>query len=221
MTMDGINVGANTEGIWSPRLIGIRETVEDLGKFLPPGDDWMPTVLVDGIFPADMPKVEPEQIGKNGMLVVGLGGDMMNGDANKDLTATLMMLMAIKLKAKGMTFISTVWVSQMVKPEGENEYLETLSEEERRKYIYAQARAHGRPADDPNRKERLMLLSVYFGGPDDGTKIAFADIKRDQINPPTLHDWTLIDGGGENFFGRFPEAIYAGLKIAREVEAKQ
>lgn len=220
MSIDGIGPGGGGPADWSERLISLRKTTEDIGTSLEPDADWMPTVLVEGTFPADMPNVKPEMIGKEGIVIIGLAGGFMNSDQSKDLTAIIMTGAAKALQAKGMTFISTIWMIEYQNSQAESDYIASLPEEEKRKYVYDLAKAQGPPREHPNRKERLMLMSVYYGGEDDGTKIAYADIKREKEKHPILFNWKLMDGSGENFFGRFPEAIYAGLRMAAEDRAK-
>jgi hypothetical protein len=213
--IDGIGKSQKPGHNWSEHLLEIRRQVEDIGTHLAWDADWMPVVFVEGIFPADMPGVRPEAIGKEGTLILGLADGFVS-EASKDVTSILMMAIARALKAKGMTFLSCVWMSEMPS-NWKGIDVDLLPEEEQRKEAYAAARAFGPPSKDPNRKERLMLLSVYYGGPEDGTKIAYADIKREEGKHPQLQNWTLWEEGG-TFFGRFPEAIYAGLKMAREAE---
>jgi hypothetical protein len=220
--MNEINDLYDEEATWSPRLMSLRETIEDIGKDLPPEDDWMPVVMVEGIFPADMPGVKPEQIGQPGIIVLGMAGNLMNHDAGKDFVAIMMEGMAEKFRATAMTFISTAWAStpparKMSK--AEEEYYKNESEEETRKRMYAEAKAFGRPSEDPNRKEIVIVLSVAYGGEDDGTKIATADIVRSK-GPPQLTNWKII-APGVGFTGRFPDAIYQGLKKASEIRAKE
>lgn len=204
------------KGEWSPHLMWIRTSAEKIGKDLGPNDDWMPTVFVEGTFPADFPNVLPEQIGKEGMIILGLAGGFMDNDTTKDFVAFMMTRLAKKLKATGMTFLCTCWMSQPPHTK-EDDMPEGLTEEQQREFVYARARAFGPPSKDPNRKERLMMLSVYYGGVDDGTKFIFADIKREKDKPPVLYNWNLIDATGEmEFMGRFSDAIYEGLKLARE-----
>jgi hypothetical protein len=188
------------EGTWSPRLLAIRETVEHIGKSLPPDDDWMPVVFVEGTFPADMPDV---------------------------FLAGIMRGLAIKMKARGMTFLSTVWMSHVKDPAYFKPGPENESEEDMKRRALDEAEAwrkkHGPPSKDPNRIERIMLFSVYYGGIDDGTKMAYADIKRSPGKHPVLQDWHLHDAAEMGFTGRFYDAVYEGIKEAtrrREREAK-
>lgn len=209
---DPTGFDALEEGSWSEFLMGIRETTESLGKGLGWDEDWMPVVIVDGTFPADLPDVEPDLVGKTGRLIVGFAGDMMRDDESKDYLAAIMGMLAIKTLATGMVFLSTVWMSVLPMTKADDNPDET--EEEHRERIQEEARLHGPPSKDPNRKERLMILSVQYSGEDDGTKFIFASIKREEGKPPVLYDWKLCDSSSMGMLGRFPDAIYMGLKLA-------
>jgi hypothetical protein len=237
MKHDGISIGGAglprmpDSGTWSPRLMSLREMVESIGKDLPWDNDWMPCLLVDGLVPEDLPggeKPPPEKIGQPSLFIVGLP-DAMKDEESKDQTAMIIPLLALKCRAIGMTLVSTVWMSEM-KPIKEV-INENETDDEMRERIYAAARAHVQPSQDPNRKEKLMIHSIYFGTEDDGQKIAFADIKRTPPNPhlhpkglpPELYNWHLWDDSdlGSGFMGRFPEAIYEGLKMSWEIRAAE
>lgn len=208
------------EGAWSEFLMGIRESTESIGKDLKWDEDWMPMVMVDGIFPADMPGLEPEKAGQQGRLFLGIGGDIMNNEEQKERLAEIMFGIAIKMRATSMVFLSTVWMS--ILPMTEDDYERPgETQEEHRARVYEAAKKHGPPSEDPNRKERLMILSVCYGGGDDGTKFIFADIKREEGHHPVLHDWKLCDQESMDMLGRFPEAIYKGLKLARMIRAAE
>jgi hypothetical protein len=227
MSDEVCNTKGIPEGTWSPRLLAIRETVEHIGKSLPPDDDWMPVVFVEGTFPADMPDVRPEDVGKEGIIIVGFTYNVMESDESKDFLAGIMRGLAIKMKAKGMTFLSTVWMSQVKDPAYFQPGPENESEQDMKRRALDEAEAHrkkyGPPSKDPNRIERIMLFSVYYGGIDDGTKLAYADIKRSPGKHPVLQDWHLHDAAEMGFTGRFYDAVYEGIKEAtrrREREAK-
>lgn len=203
------------EGEWSELHRWLKDCVTDLGKRLGPKDDWMPVVFVDATcVPADMPQVDPQIMGKEAMLVIGLP-DGMSSEENKDIVAMMMHALAVKTKARGMTFLSTVWVSHIPAPiMGEDLSDETASATAKDEAM-AHVKQHGPPSEDPNREEKLMLLSIYYGGENDGTKTILADIVRSD-GPPELKNWKLIDDPRTRWMGRFPDALYAGLKEAWE-----
>lgn len=204
------------QGVWSPRLIGLREFAEAIGKTLDWDEDWMPVLFAEtDKIPAGTPGVPPDNIGKPGMIGVGLAGDCLK---------ELIIAVALKLRAKGLTFLMTVWMSA-VKDENPEPVPENETKEEARARAYAWAREHrrkhGTPSEDPNRIEKLMLISIYNGGEDDGFKHAFADIKREKGKPPVLHDWMLFDDPDLNAFGRFADAMDMGLKLSQEIREEE
>jgi hypothetical protein len=213
-------------GTWSNHLSWIREVLEDQGKTLKWDADWMPVVIIDGFHPKEgemPPGVSEEFRGKPGMLVVAIP-DLMSSEEGKERLAMMMRLAAVAFSAKGMSFVSCVWMSTgvavntpRVKPDE--------TDEEWKQRMYAEVREHvekhGQPSQDPNRIEKLMIISIYFGGEDDGQKSVFADIKRQKGKPPELHNWKIVDETLSGFIGRFPDAIYEGLKVAWELRARE
>jgi hypothetical protein len=207
------------EADWSPRLQWIRATVESIGADLKPDGDWMPVVLIEcEPFPGCPlpPGMGPECYGQQSLVIVALG-ELFDSDEGKDRAAESMKMAAVMLNAHAMTFISVGWMV-MVKgsagPEGETE------QEARDRYereIREYQKIHGQPKDDPDHIEKLMLISVAYGGEDDGTKQGYADIVRTPDKPPQLANWKLVDDGSGGSQGRFPEAIYEGLKAAWEI----
>jgi hypothetical protein len=210
---------------WSTRLTAIRETVEDIGKNLDWDDDWMPTVIVDaGKMPADLPngdKTPEDQVGKPARLVIGLAGDFMKNDETKQWTANMMTMLALKVRATGMVFINVVWMVEL--KVDKLELPNDMTEDEWEQEAIAAARRVPPPSKHPERKEKLMLISAQYGGEDDGTKLGFADIKRQEGQHPKLENWQLHNGDGpvSKFIGRFPDAIREGLRMVWEVTAAE
>lgn len=207
---------------WSKRLIGIRRSVEDIGRDLKPDDDWMPVVLVDGVVPKSgplPPGFQEEHRGELATIIVGFAS--FNPD-DKELAAMLMRVMAVAFEATAMAFVSTVWMSVTsapCEPWPENE-----TEPEMHERIMREAEEHtekyGMPSKDPNRIEKLMIISVSDGGEDDGIKTALASIRRFKDKAPSLYDWVIMDDSKGGFIGRFPEAIMDGIKYAAALRAR-
>ncbi len=206
---------------WSERLMSLRRVVEEIGGMLPPEDDWMPVVIIDGSIPktGPLPKgFEDKKRGEKGRFIFGIG-DFMGSDDGKNILAQLMRAAGMALRAETMTFISCVWasISPGIKIDQGNLSDEEFAEADAMRY----RKEHGTPSQDPNRIEKLMMMSVSYGGEDDGPKTAFASIKRYKDKPPALYDWVINDGEESGFIGRFPEAIYDALKMSQELRARE
>ncbi len=206
---------------WSENLMQLRKTVEDIGRSLPPQDDWMPVVIVDGSIPKTgslPPGFKEEQRGEKIRMIVGVG-DMISSEESKDHLADRMRTAALAFRATTMTFISCVWMSVI---SVKTDRIEGESDEELNKRMEKNAKrhqqVHGMPSQDPNRIEKLMMLTISYGGEDNGAKTAFASIKRYKDKPPALYDWVITDNREGGFVGRFPDALYEGMKLARAAE---
>lgn len=208
---------------WPPRLMAIRQTVEEIGQDLKWDDDWMPVVFVEGIAPAGMPGVKPEDIGKETTIVMGVGSGIMDSGEGKDFLAEIMFAAAIKMKATAMTFLSTAWLSALPRTPEDLEAEKELDDEQLKARMLEEAKAFrdrvGTPSQDPNRREVIHLVSVEYGGENDGAVVALAEIIRTEGCPPKLKGWRLRADAG--MCGRFPDAIYEGLKIAADIREKE
>lgn len=207
---------------WSKRLMGIRRSVEDIGQGLAPDEDWMPVVLVDGVVPksgALPPGFKEENRGETATIIVGFAS--FNPD-DKEMAAWIMRAMAVAFQATAMAFVSTVWMSVASAPVGPSPEGETDAEMNERMMREASdhTEKHGTPSQDPNRIEKLMIISVADGGEDDGFKTAFASIRRFKDKAPSLYDWAIMDDSQGGFLGRFPEAIMEGIKYAAELRSR-
>jgi hypothetical protein len=207
---------------WSERLMGIRRSVEDIGRGLDPGDDWMPVVIVDGMVPKSgplPPGFKEESRGQLARIIVGFAS--FNPE-DKEHAAWVMRAMAVAFQATAMAFVSTVWMSMAPDTVGPGPEGET--DEERDKRFMREAtehqEKHGMPSQDPNRIEKLMIISVADGGEDDGFKTAFASIRRFKDKAPSLYDWAIMDDSKGGFLGRFPEAIMEGIKYAAALRSR-
>jgi hypothetical protein len=207
---------------WSKRLMGIRRSVEDIGQTLDPDEDWMPVVLVDGVVPKSgplPPGFKEEARGETATIIVGFAS--FNPD-DKEMAAWIMRAMAVAFQATAMAFVSTVWMSVTSAPSGPGPEGETDPEMHKRivREATEHTEKHGMPSQDPNRIEKLMIISVSDGGEDDGFKTAFASIRRFRDKPPSLYDWSIMDDSKGGFIGRFPEAIMEGIKYAAELRSR-
>lgn len=181
---------------WSPRLSILRETLESIGEDLPVEDDWMPHVVIECKPPVNKkvplpPDFNDDLRGKEATIVVAYP-DLFQSESGKDLAAHTMATFAIALNARSIMFVSCAWTS-----------------------IQTEGQPHIVPSEDPNRKEKMMVLAVAYGGPDDGVKYLMADINRSGTYP-TLENWTIQHQEAE-FSGRFAVAILEGLKIAASI----
>jgi hypothetical protein len=210
---------------WTPRLMGIRRSVESIGETLAPDEDWMPTLIVEGTCPKEgpLPPGLPESArGSKTTFVIGIL--RFSNEAAKQRTAMMMRMTAVALDATAMAFVSAVWMSvantRAKKLEGESdEDFERRMEQEAVDW----QNEHGRPSQDPNRIEKLMIISASTDAEDDGNVTAFASIRRYKDKPPTLYDWAIMNDSVHGFVGRFPDAISDGLKAAsiiREMKAR-
>jgi hypothetical protein len=210
---------------WTPRLMGIRRSVESIGETLAPDEDWMPTLLVEGTCPTQgpLPPGVPESArGLKTSFVIGILH--FANEAAKEATAMMMRMTAVALDATAMAFVSAVWMSmantKAKKLENESdEDFESRMEEEAVKW----QNEHGMPSQDPNRIEKLMIISASTDAEDDGNVTAFASIRRYKDKPPTLYDWAIMDDSVHGFVGRFPDAISDGLRVAsiiREMKSR-
>lgn len=206
---------------WTDRLMGIRRSVEDIGRDLKPNDDWMPVVLVDGVVPKSGPLPPGFDEAARGQLATIIVGFASFDPNNKEMAAWLMRAMAVAFQATAMAFVSTVWMSVTHAP---SEPPEGETEAEMHKRFMREAtehqEKHGTPSQDPNRIEKLMIISVSHGGEDDGCRTAFASIRRFKDKAPSLYDWAIMDDSQGGFMGRFPDAIMEGLKYAAELRAQ-
>lgn len=224
MNIDVLSGTSSIPSNWSARLISLRDRVVAIGKTLEWDEDWMPHMLVEGTFPesteegeimegmwpiegiSGQPLTYKEVIGKPGIAVVLFPN--MN-DETKPSIILAIGLMAAKFKAAGMTFVFTGWKSAY-KVKSDEITSEQVEERLKQEQI-------PRPSEDPNRAENLVMISVYHGGEDDGVKVAFADIAREEGKAPRLHNWTIAE---EELGGRFVDAMKAGLRLAAEMRPK-
>jgi hypothetical protein len=186
---------------WSGFMRMIKEGAEANMKSVKWDEDLCPIMFIHGRLIPGMPGLDAEASGKKGLLVVGIGGDFMKNDETKDALCEIMIKAVAVTEATGVALLNTVWMSvfDYTGMEKEDIDLDSLP----------------RPSQDPNRIEKVMIMSCQMGGEDDGVKTALADIKREEGKPPVLHNWKITTD--MDFEGRFIEAMQFGLTLAQQV----
>jgi hypothetical protein len=225
---DGRIEGKITEGVWSNRMTKIREVIEAMGSGLKGDQDWIPTAIIDANkTPETMPdggKTPPDKINKPCRLIFGFpSSEFFATEEAKDYFAMLLGLTALKCMATQIAYFQVVWMLELNVGKKENESLEDF--EVRARQAMKDAKAGNKSlADHPDRKERLVLLSVAIEGEDDGQKVAYADVIRKENESPRLENWTIAEAGEDSSFaGRFFESLtsslhFSSLLLAREAK---
>jgi hypothetical protein len=190
---------------WSPFLEMIKEGAEDNVKSIAWNDDLMPCLFVEGTIPdniadyipgASAPLLKKGTGPGKGLLVIGIAD--MNPETKPHI-ANLIFRLCVVTRATSVALLSSVWMSKPVDPDG----------------------PHVMPSQDPNRVEKVSIMSCQHGGPDDGSVMVLADIKREEGKPQVLSNWRASKA--MDFGGQFFEPMRVGLMLAakmREYELK-
>lgn len=167
-------------------LKGIQKTIEKIGTSLPPNDDWLPTLIMEGKKPT----------------IIGFAGDAMKNNGVKDIVAGHMTELIAENDPDVVYWITSAW-ALMQDAKGVSELdMELyrmgaikLSEHKHRVEI-VNAYCYG---EKPKLREAFMI----------------GRIQRNKNRPPTISKWKIIEGEGLTSEGRFPEAIRRGFKQAK------
>jgi hypothetical protein len=165
----------------------LQRTIEKIGENLPPGDDWMPALILEK---------------KESVSIFGFIGNPMGGTVMKDLVAETIMNTIAEFKPDCACFITTAWSLDFGAMGSPQEMID--------RYI----RGELRPSQHPDRIEIVNAYCYGERGESEGEAMMVGYIQRSKDKGPKIKKWKIIDKGA-TAEGRFPEAIQEGFKLAR------
>lgn len=128
--------------------------------------------------------------GKDGSGITPLG-QFMRDDRHKELLANVVIPAVIEqFQATTIVMVLSTWTASVAS----KEELEPI------RYVP--------PSQRPNRREQLLIIEYTREGV---TRQAFAEIIRHEDSPPTLDEWTAVEGETA-FEGRFIGPIVKAMK---------
>ena len=169
----------------------LQKTIERIGEELPPGDDWMPALILEKTIE-----------GKLTGAIFGFAGDSMGCDRSKDWCAEQMARIISEFKPDCACFITTAWSLDFEEMKASETFIDMVRE--------GRIRASQHP-------DRIEIVNAYcYGerGESEGEAFMFGHIQRFKDRGPKIKKWKIISGDTDSE-GRFPEAIKEGFKLAR------
>jgi hypothetical protein len=166
----------------------LQRTIEKIGRHLPPGDDWMPALILEGKYKAT---------------VYGFMGNSMEGEVMKNAVAAEITDLIATDKPDCACFVTTAW---SVDFEALGESGEELLEQWKR--------GHTRLADHPNRVEIVNAYVYGERGPNEGECLMVGYVKRSGDKGPRVSKWK-IHTDEVSAEGRFPDAVKEGFRKAK------
>lgn len=165
----------------------LKQSIEDIGRGLPPQDDWLPVLFLEKDKEA---------------AIIGLA--LMENDMTKDFCAFVMETLIRVTNPDVAAFISCAWKGT---PRSADQFstAEEFEEAYRKGYI-------PRPRDDPSREEIVIAVVIGVRGENDGQCILSGEVERHEDKGPTIRSWEEWDNEGTEVKGRFAEAIRKGFE---------
>lgn len=165
----------------------LQKTIEKIGESLPPNDDWMPALILEG---------------KKANSIFGFIGDPMGSSLMKEIVADQITRCIAEFKPDCACFITTAWSIDF----GDKGASEAMVDLIRRGEI--------RPSQHPDRIEIVNAYCYGEQGESEGEALMVGHIQRFKDKHPKIKKWRIIEGN-TTAEGRFPEAIKEGFKLAR------
>lgn len=144
----------------------VQGVIAGIGEgFTEPDDDWMPIACLDG---------------EDGLILIGLAGDLFADGLRKDALALFLKQAMVQFKARRYALLLNTHM-RAVDPD---EYEQIASEHKR--------------VQEFEGAEEILVLVVGDAEQED---CVMAKIERDGISPPTLMEWKEPQGWGGRFSG--------------------
>ncbi len=168
------------------KLEGLQEVIEKIGEGLPPGDDWMPALILEN---------EKEAT------VYGFAGDFMSNQRAKDEAAKMITRCIVEFKPDCACFVTTAWTIQL-----DMDGVSELDLELHKMGTY-------KIKDHPKRVEIVNAYVYAVRGPNKGEALMMGYIQRFPDKGPKIREWKIIkeEATAE---GRFPDAVKQGFQLA-------
>lgn len=166
----------------------LQKTIENIGKHLPPNDDWMPALILES---------------KAKITIYGFVGDPMGGNRMKDVVAAGITDLIATERPDCACFITTAWTVDF-------EALGMPGEEELERW----KRGNIKLSEHPDRVEIVNAYVYGERGPNEGECLMVGYIKRSPNKGPQISKWKIHQDGIEAE-GRFPEAVKEGFRKAK------
>jgi hypothetical protein len=167
----------------------LQKTIEEIGKRLPPNDDWMPALILES---------------KSKVTVYGFLGDPMGGHQMKDRVADEITELIATDKPDVACWITTAWTVDFEK-------MGPMGDEELERWKRGNIRLSQHP-------DRIEIVNAYvYGerGPNEGEVLMMGFIRRSKNKGPEIKKWKIFDQEGIEAEGRFPEAVKEGFQKAK------
>jgi hypothetical protein len=165
----------------------MQDIIEKIGKTLPPKDDWMPALIIEG---------------KTMVEVYGFVGDPMGGQFSKDLVARKITDCIETFDPDAACFITTAWSLDFEKGGMDDFELE----------LYKAGAT--KIKDHPKRVEIVSAYVYGVRGPNKGEAFMMGYIQRYPDKGPSIKKWKVVTEGA-SAEGRFPDAIRKGFQLAK------
>jgi hypothetical protein len=165
----------------------LQKAIEKIGKSLPPKDDWIPALIIEG---------------KEGASIFGFAGDAMFNNFSKDVVAKAITNCIAKFKPDCACFVTTAWSIDLEKS-GIDEFDLELWKAGAMKI-----------ADHPDRVEIVNAYYYSREGPEPEEALMIGYIQRYPDKGPTIRKWKIIKEGA-SAEGRFPDAVKGGFDLAK------
>jgi hypothetical protein len=162
----------------------LQKTIEKIGGTLPPTDDWMPALIVEG---------------KKEVSIFGFIGDSMGDQLAKDTVASKITELIAEFKPYFVCFITTAWSVDFEK--------ENLDELDKELWTAVAMKV----SEHPNRVEIVNAYCYGVQGPNKGESLMIGYIQRFPDKGPRIKKWKVVKEGA-SAEGRFPDAIKEGFK---------
>jgi hypothetical protein len=171
-------------------LKGLQKVIEKIGRELPPGDDWMPALILES---------------EKAVNIFGFVGEPLVNTQAKDQCAEQIADLISKFKPDCACFVTTAWsVSSDKKGKG------GLSELEVELWRMGAMKL----SEHPRRVEIVNAYCYGIRGPNKGEALMIGHIQRFPDKGPRIKKWIIMDDE-TNAQGRFPDAIKKGFELAK------